>query len=279
MVGTEAEDVYLTNLPDGFRTTFKEGERLRRILDYGSTDIQNDLQGVVEDYNGNQLTEQQLIRSIADQINTSFLLPERTIELPGLQLALDPDLFGDSGGSLLARFAALYKDDANTPTGEINDAARAQTDDLVFTFATPEVYNQINDNAGSSPNFIQSGLTGGDTLNVIGQGGVDTGVNTTGNSLTLDDDEMLFFTGDFIDVSDGKSVVTATSVPEVDSEDFGRTEALFNNRLSGAHLATTQGFYATDTVDVDAKVYEDGDAELIPVAFYLADGSKAPDLV
>jgi len=98
MVGTEAEDVYLTNLPSGFRTTFKEGERLRRLLNYGSTDIQNDLQGVVEDYNGNQLTEQQLIRSIADQINTSFLLPERTIELPGLQLALDPDLFGPGWG-------------------------------------------------------------------------------------------------------------------------------------------------------------------------------------
>jgi len=42
---------------------------------------------------------------------------------------------------------------------------------------------------------------------------------------------------------------------------------------------TTQGSYATDSVQVDAKVYDDGDAELRPVGFYLGPGRNAPDLV
>lgn len=275
MVGTETEDVFVNALPDGFKTTFKDSDRLRRLLSKANSNAS--LDGVVEDYNNFSLTERDIIIQQADRVNTAFLLPERTIELPGLQLALDDTLF-KGGKSLLELFALLYRDDANTPTGTITDAARATTDDLVFTLATPEVFNQINSNGGTVENFRQTALTAGNTLEVVGQGGIDTSVNTAGNSLTLADDEMLFFTGDYIDLSDGKSVITKIELPDVDGEDFGPTEFLLRNRLSGAHLGVAQGFYATDTVDVDAKIYDDGDAELFPVAFYMADGSKAPSL-
>lgn len=274
MVGTETEDVFLQTLPEGFRTTFQDSERLRRLT---NQDV-SVLDETVEDYGSNRLTERDLINNLADRVNTSFLLPERTIELPGLQLALDPSVLPGTG-SLLEQFVALYKSDSDTPSGTIKTPLEATVDDIVFSFATPEVYNQANDNGGSASNFINTGLTGGNTLEVVGQGGIDTAVNTAGNSLSLDSDEYVFFTGDYIDLSGGKSVVTATEVADVDGEDYGPQNAIFQNRLSGAHLLTTQGFYATDTVDLDAKIYDDGDAELVPVAFYIADGQNSPALV
>lgn len=275
MVGTETEDVILNTLPDGFKTTFLDTDRLRRLAEQ---DPSQALGETVEDYKSFTLTERDIIRNLADRVNTSFLTVERTIELPGLQLALDPDPVPGKG-SLLEQWVALYKQDSDTPTGTIKDPARASTDDIVLSFATPEVYNEVNDNGGSVSNFVNTGLSGGSELQVVGQGGIDTSVNTDGNTLNLDSDEYFFFTGDFIDLSDGKSVVTATELSDVDGEDYGPQNAIFQNRLSGAHLLTTQGFYATDTFDIDAKVYEDGDAELVPVGFYIADGRKAPALV
>lgn len=274
MVGTETEDVFLNTLPEGFRTTFLDSDRLRRLT---NQDVST-LNDTVEDYGDYVVTEREIITNLADRVNTSFLTPERTIELPGLQLALDPDVMPGTG-SLLEQFVALYKADNDTPSGTVKDPARATVDDIVFSWASPEVYNQINDNGGSVSNFVNTGLTAGDELQVVGQGGVDTGVNTDGNSLNLDPDEYLFFTGDYIDLSDGKSIVTATELVDVDGEDYGPQNFLFQNRLSGAHIATSMGFYATDTVDLDAKVYDDGDSELVPVAFYVADGGKAPALV
>ena len=275
MAGTEIENAYVETLPDGFVTTFADSSRLRRLSEQ---DVASALSNTVEQYGSNSLTERDLINNLADRVNTSFTLPERTIELPGLTLALDPGLT-DGDGTLLEQWVALYLQDNSTPSGTVKDPTRASTDDIVFSFATPEVYNEINDNGGSTPNHITSGLTAGNTLDLIGEGGIDTAQNTNGGTLSLDDDEYLFFTGDFIDLSDGKSVVSGTRVADVDDNDYGPSKFVFQNRLSGAHLLTTQGFYATDTVDLDVKVYQDGDAEIVPVAFYLADGGKAPSLV
>jgi hypothetical protein len=275
MVGTEMEDAFVQTLPDGFKTTFAGESRLRRLSEQDPNAVLGD---TVSDFNGNRLTEREIINNLADRVNTSFTLPERTIELPGLMLALDPSAVpGD--GSLLEQWVALYLQDNSTPTGTVKDPKRASTDDIVFSFATPEVYNQVNDNGGSTPNFVRSGLSGGDTLQVVGEGGIDSANNSDGGTLSLADDEYLFFTGDFIDLSDGKSVVTATEAANVDDQSYGPSSYIFQNRLSGAHLLTTQGFYVTDRVDVDAKVYEGGDTELVPVAFYLGDGSRTPDLV
>lgn len=274
MVGTETEDVYLNELPSGFNTTFLDSDRLRELTGTSTDDIDE----VVEDYGEFTLTERQLIRQHADKINSAFTLPERTIELPGLQLALDPSIMpGDS--SLLELFASKYKKDNSTPSGTIKTPARAKTEDIVFTVATPEVFNQINDNGGSVSNFTRTGLSAGNTEEIVGQGGIDNGVNTAGNSLTLDDDEYLFFTGDFIDLSDGRSVLTKFAYPDIDGEDYGQIQTLHRGRLSGLHLMLAQGTYITSSVDIDAKVYEAGDTEIVPVAFYMADGSKTPALV
>lgn len=267
MSKTTLEEAIAASLPDGFKTTFKDSDKLRKL----QGEQVNNLGQTVEDYDNFKLTEQDIIENEAQKILTSYLLPERTLELPGLALSLEQNL--------LKKFAARYKRDNDTPSGTIKDVSRAGTDDIVFTFATPEVYNEVNDNAGSVSNFQMPGQSAGTTLELIGQGGVDEGVNTNGNSLSLDNDEYLFFSGDFIDLSDGQMVVTKTQWTDVDGEDYSYDDAIFQSRLSGSHVVTTTGTYATATVDLDAKVYEDGDPEVVPVAFYMGPGTKAPSLV
>jgi len=265
------------NLPPGFQSTFLDPDRLRALR---RSNPAQSLGDTVEEYSsGGQtstLTEEDIISSTADRVLTQFLTPERTLEFPGLALALN-----DGGGSsLLEQFAAKYKEDNATPSGTIKDPARVGTDDIVFSFATPEVYSEIANGDLSGPDtFEQSGLTGGNTLQLVGDAGVDEATNAAGATLSLDDDEYLFFTGDYVDLSEGKSVLTATQFKDVDGEDFGPMNALFSQRASGAHIMTTQGTYATASVDLDAKVYADGDAEVVPIAFYMAPGRKAPALV
>lgn len=280
MVGTETEDAITANLPSGWQGTFLDSDKLRRLAKVST----NNLGDTIEDYSGPgnnsfKLTERDAIRSLADRVNTAFLLPERTIELPGLQLALDPSVSPGSD-SLIEHFAALYKADNDTPSGTIKPPALAGTDDIVFGFANPEVYSTIaNGNLSGPDNFEETGLSAGNTLELVGDSGIDTGANSANTPLSLDQDEYLFFTGDFIDLSGGKSVITKTQLTEVDDEDYNPKDALFSSRLSGAHIMTTQGTYATATVDIDAKIAFAGDAEVVPVAFYMAPGGNWPGLV
>lgn len=270
MARTESELGAVEALPSGFESTFYEADRLRRLNQVTPSEV---LADTVDEFSvsGTQstLTESNVIDAVVEGWLTQFITPERTIEFPGLGLSREDDL--------IKKFAAKYKQDNDTPSGTIKDVARAGTDDILFTFATPEVYEEIS--GTSQTDFLQTGLTGGDRLDLVGDAGVDEGSNAADASLQLDPDEYLFFTGDFIDLSEGKSVITATELADVDGEDFGPVNALFSSRLSGAHILTTQGTYATATVDIDAKVYDDGDAEVVPLAFYMAPGSKAPELV
>lgn len=271
MARTTTEEAIAASQPQGFRSTFLEADRLRRLNNQNPA---NTLTDVVEDYGESQITERDVINRVANSVLTSFLTPERTIELPGLALCMNDE------NNLLEKFASRYKEDNDTPSGTITDPERAGTDDIVFHFAGPEVYSEIANGDLTGPdNFEATGLSAGDTLEVVGDSGIDEGSNSNGSSLSLDDDEYLFFTGDFIDLSDGKSVITKTQWTDVDGNDFGPSDALFSTRLSGAHIITTQGTYATATADLDAKVYSGGDSELVPVAFYMAPGTKSPALV
>lgn len=267
MVKTETEDAIASANPSGWKHTFYEDDRLRR-LERADLSLLGD---TVDEYGGKTVTENDVIRYAAERVLTSFLTPEKTIEFPGLGLAVNGEM------NLLEAFAALYKADNDTPSGTIKDPVRAGTDDIVFTFATPEVYNEI---AGTSKSdYLQGTVAGGDTVELVGDQGIDAGSSANGSALQLDADEYMFFTGDFIDLADGKGVVTATQIVDVDGRDFGPVDATFSARLSGAHILTTQGTYATTTIDIDAKAYAAGDPEVVPIAFYMGPGSKAPSLV
>jgi|APHM01.1.fsa_nt_gi hypothetical protein len=275
-MGKIAQEASLTeNLPDGFRSTFLEAARLRKLYN-ANTGVLGD---TVDEYSVNGTTqtisEQDVITSVADRVLTQYLLPERTLEPPGLALALE----NDGGASLLERFAARYKEDNDTPSGTIKDVARANTDDVVFQFATPEVFSQIANGDTSGPsNFQETGLGQG-RVDLIGDQGIDTTANTNGSGLSLDDDEYLFLTGDYIDLSQGQSIVTSAELVDVDGEDFGHFPFVVSSRASGAHILTAQGTYATASIDVDVKAAFAGDAEVLPLAFYMAPGRKAAPMV
>jgi hypothetical protein len=262
MATLEIENAIAGELPDGFDTTLVDEDRLRQLnnADTGS------LSDVVADYASYDLTEQDVVRTEVQRVITSFQTPERTLEFPGTALEF----------ANLQRFAAYYKADNDTPSGTVKDSLRAGPDDIVFQFASPEVYEEIS--GTNQADFQQTGLSAGNTIDIIGDAGADEAANSNGSSLQLDDDEMLYFTGDFIDLSTGQSVLTKMQWTDVDGEDYGPDNALLSNRLSSTHIHTSQGAWVKSTADLDAKAYVAGDAELVPIAFYMAPGTKAASL-
>lgn len=259
----EIEKAIAGELPGGFDTTLLESDRLRQLQN-ADTSILSD---VVEDYGNHQLTERDVIRTEIQKVVNAFQTPEGTLELPGTALEF----------SHLQSFAAYYKADNDTPSGTIKDLQRANTDDIVFTFASPEVYEEISGNAQDT--FAIEGINGGNQVDVVGDSGLNETNPGAGTSLSLDDDEMLYFTGDYIDLSGGQSVLSKIQWADVDGEDYGPDDGVLATRLSSTHIFTAQGAWLKSTADLDAKAYDDGRAELVPVAFYMAPGTKAPTLV
>lgn len=251
-------------LPSGFKTTLQDSERLRQL---GNADL-NLTSNVIEDYEDFTLTERDIIVSEVQRTLSSFVTPERTMEFPGTGIEMANDH--------ILQFAAAYKENQDTPSGSIKSPRRANPDDIVFTFAYPEVYEEISGDA--QDNYLIEGASVGE-LEVIGDNGLDDGTsNNSDSSLSLDDNEQLFFTGDFIDLESGRSIVTSLQWVDIDGEDYGRDGNLFSTRLSGNHVMTGQGAWVKQTCDLDMKVYQDGDAEIVPIAFYMGPGGNLPSL-
>lgn len=271
MVTTEYGNFLASDLPDGFQTTLMDSDRLRD-LSGADTSVLN---GTVQEYSGPNnrnytFTEEAVIDREVERAVTSFVTPEATLELPGTALAADNDL--------LKQFAAYYVNDNDTPSADLKPVELAGANDIVFTFATPEVFEEVS--GVEQSNYVRSGLQEGTSEDIIGDNGLGTGANanTAGETLTLDSDEMMFFTGDFIELS-GDAVLTKTQWANIDGEDYDATSSLFQSRLSGTQVITTQGAFVQTEADLDAKVYKDGDSEIVPVAFYMGPANKAPSLV
>lgn len=252
-------------MPSGFETTMVDTSRLRDLY---NTDL--DLDSTVEDYAGYEMTEEDVIETEVQRVITSYLLPERTVEIPGVGMELER----------LKQFASWFKKSDDTPTGTITDVRRASADDLIFTFATPQVYNQIAELEDGDPEFVNNfnieGVEEGDEINIIGE----DGFNSSGDGvMNLSDNEMLYFTGDFIDLSEGKSIFTAMEWKDIDGDtSYGPWDFMFDGRLSGFNLNLGQAAWLKRQGRAVLKAYEDGDAEIVPIAFYMGPGHKKPDL-
>lgn len=270
VTSTLVEEYVRNNIPDGFQTTLTDADRLRELENVSHEGIIDD---VVDDYSDETLTERNVIDYEVNRIMSSFLTPERTMELPGTAL--------EYYTGRLYSFAAAYKQSDDTPTGTIKDIRRAQSDDLVFTPITPAVINMVAGNEPGDPGFVDNfmieGASAGDEVVIIGQDGFNS---DTEAKLELDDNERMFFTGDTIDLTEGKSVLTRTEWVQVDgkSEDYGPIDQTLDKRLSGARLGLGNGAYVKRDGELHARIYEDGDLEPYPVGFYMGPGSNTPDL-
>ncbi len=251
--------------PQAIPTTFVDGSRLEKLQNaYDQRQrVLEDNVIVVPTKNGKRsIGEEEVIDMVASRVMYQFITPERDIKLPAMEL----------NKKLLKGAVVLFKQDSGTPSGTLKPPELATTDDLVIQFATPQVYNRLG--SGSADNFIQSGLTAGDVVQVVNDEGI---TGSGGGNLTAGDDDWLFFTGDFIDMN-ADSIITQVQFTDVDDEDYGSTPAIVSERASNLHLITASGHLIKETVSVDAYAYDDGDAELVPMCLNISDGSNAIEL-
>lgn len=266
--------------PEGFRTTFINDDRLTYIQDAHKRLQSGDLsldQTVVE-FGDHVLTERDVINRELNKVQSSFLLPERTVTLPGVALNRDA----------IMAIAAKFKDEHDLGPVVPSALAEPGQNQVVFEFATPEVYNDLaNAQSGVSGvnanNFIRdNNLSAGNTVDIISDGGVaGTQGNTAYLELAREDDELIF-TGDILDPL-GDATLSKYEQADVDgNDDLGPEDVLFQRRLSNLHIQTVQGNYIKTRFDLDGKVYDGGDtgaAEPVPVVFRLGQADNAGALV
>lgn len=259
-------------LPDAFQTNFVDDERLESLSSTWATGqvVQDELNNTVlsiSEPRDSRFTEKDVIDLVLDRVASSFTFRERTITLPGIEL----------NRKLIYAAAAEYKQDTDTPSGTIKPPELATADDIVFEAVTPDVYNDITGTADQADNFIRTGLTDDQSLDVIGSNGAAGGAN----QLQLNAADWLVYTGDVIDFLDDASL-TKWEYADVDgSTNYGPTPGLIGRRGSELHYQLVSAFLVKEQVDINARVYDAGtnrEAEPYNVAFRFTDGSNAQPL-
>lgn len=274
----EIQNSFNRVLPEGWTTTLQNARRIQNLsttynewydesLNPKGEWSDHPLGGVVEDMTIQDetatLREHHIVLNAIEEVRTAFETPERVLPFPGMEL----------NKKFILAWAIEYKKDNDTPSGLILNNKLATNDDLVIEFATPEVYSDSGNS--TADNFIQTGLSAGNEVDLVGADGVGGS-----NELSLADHEQYFFTGDFVDADPSNdAVITAYQFAQVDGEgDYGITDATIQERVSNLNTALVQGAIVKSDVDINAKVYDGGDAEVIPGAFRLASGSNATSL-
>lgn len=258
-------------LPPAFQTNFIDDERLESLSKtFAAGEVVKDLNSTVlsiAEPRDARFTEKDVIDTVLDRVAAAFSFPERTIGLPGIAL----------NRKLIYAAAKQYKKDTDTPSGTIKPPELATTDDIVFEAVTPDVYNDITGTVDQADNFIRGSLTDDQALDVIGSNGAAGGTGT----LTLNDADWLFYTGDVIDFLDDASL-TKWLYADVDGDsNYGPTPAIIGRRGSSLHYQLIPAFLVKETVDIDARVYDAGvnnEAEPLNIAFRFTDGGSTQPL-
>lgn len=214
--------------------------------------------------NAVSVSEEELVDGIVSDVASSLTGFEGSVELPGLQ----------ANRKMLMGAVAKFKDDVHE--GNIRRPVDAGHDDIVVQFADQTVYGQHTHQAARvfqrQVSRARGSGTPGGTLNVA-----PVGVNApTGMTGTLDADEWLFFTGDFIDLS-ADAGVTRTQYVSIDGEDWEPESHYFSERDTDAQVNTISGALAKSTYDIDALLsLGTVTTEYVPVAFQIARGNVLP---
>lgn len=260
--------------PDGFRTNFLDDDRLEtlgNVLAEGVTASSTDdsLTGItrsVSEPAGSEMREVDEIDRVLDRVVSSFITPERTIQLPGVEL----------NRNLIKAAAVAYKRDTDTPSGTIKPPELASNDDIVFEFVTPETYSEIG--TGTAFNYIRTGLTDDTTVEVVGANGIDGG---GAGSFTLNARDWLFFTGDIIDPLDDARLTKFQWANIDGNTNLGPSPAFLGRSVSSLHMQLVPAQLVKEDVRLQAKVYDAGaaqEAEPVPVAVRLTDGANVQAL-
>lgn len=265
-------------LPSGFRTNFRDEERLEEfvnILSGGQSvneavtgNIDGALDGTTRTIpGGDSMREVDEIDWVLDRVVSSYITPERTIQIPGIEL----------NRNLIKAAAVSYKRDTDTPSGTIKPPEHATNDDIVFEFVTPETYSQIG--TGTAGRYIRTGLTDDSTIEVVGTNGIDGGGSAAFTDFAASD--WIFYTGDVIDPLNDARITKYQWLDVNGDTNIGPTPSFFGRSVSSVHMQLITGELAKDSVRLQGKVYDAGtaqEAEPVPVAFRFADGADAQAL-
>lgn len=204
-----------------------------------------------------KVTEEEVIRDVLKDIKT-LRIGEREITLPGVE-ANERMIIG-----------AVAKFKREVYSGNVKPAKMAGHDDIVVELAREKTFEGMQ--AGNVNNFAGTVATEGASLNIVPAKGIS-------GTATLDDNQWLFFTGDFIDLN-SDAVITAIQYVDVDGETNYNPEGhiIFSERDSDIQVNKVSAELVKSTVNIDGYGAFAGNAEVVPVAIHIAQGKHVASL-
>lgn len=217
------------------------------------------LEGDAYQFGPNSVTEEEVVQGVVGDVVNALQGFEGQVRLRGLEANLNG----------LVGAVAKFKDDVHD--GNVRRPEDAGHDDIVVQFADQVVYSgHSHGNFSFQQNHSKTRGPGqpGGTLNVVPVGDRRDGV--TG---TLNTDEWLFFTGDFIELNADAAPIRTRYV-DIDGEDWDSRGHYFQARNTDAQVVTIPGALAKSTYDIDAYLgLGTVTTEYVPVAFQIARGN------
>ena len=195
-------------------------------------------------------SERQVIDSQIRQVERQLTGFEGSVDLPGLE----------ANREAVIKAVAWFKD--NVYNGNVKRPEDVGYDDITVQLLS--IQNIQNHFAGTYNNFEQTGLAAGDTVDAFPIG--------VGGDGTLADEEVVFFTGDFVDLN-SDAIITGLRYENIDGENYNPAQhTSLSERDSDVQVNTVPAALAKSTYDIDAYAAHSGDTELVPIAFQIAKG-------
>lgn len=208
------------------------------------------------EFAGQNVSEEEVIRDVLRDIQSSLRTSDRIVELPGLA----------ANTELVVGAVSKFKEEVYT--GNVKPAQIAGHDDIVVEFANAKVFNGLQ--TTSVTNFQLTGQSAGESGSIVPQ--------NEGGDATLADEEWLLFTGDFIDLS-ADAIVTEIQYANVDGNTNLNPESVYlSERNTDMQISVISGQLIKSKVDINSYNAFAGDLELVPVAIHIAKGENVPGL-
>jgi len=206
-------------------------------------------------YAGKRIGEEELIRDELKRMMQPLRMSTRDIELPGLRANVE----------LIVAAVAKFKKEV-VQGADVRPVAIAGDNDIAIEMINILTVNGMTKRSIST--WLQTGLS-------VGRVGIFPPGNGSADAqkATLDDDEWLFFTGDFIDFN-SNAIIEEIKYENIDKNtSFNPESIVLSQKGTDMHMGLVSAQLAKSYVKIGGRATTAGATEMMPVAVHICKAS------
>lgn len=211
-------------------------------------------------YAGKRIDEETLVREELTRLLQPLRMSTRDIELPGMRANME---------NIVGAVAKFKKEVVKG--ADIRPVQMAGDEDL-----TIELLNVLT-TSGMSHHSVTAWLQTGQSVGRVGLFPPACGTGTNDRA-TLDDDEWLFFTGDFIDFN-SNAIIEEIKYEDVDKvTSYNPESIIMSQKGTDMQMGLVSAVLAKSYVKIGSRATTAGATEMLPVAVHICKASLVKGL-